>query len=87
MACGVATVSTDVGGLADLPTEQCQPTAGSLAEAMRWVYPQRAQVAARQREAVRRTFSLQRWEETWARVIESLWARGLIGRARGPRPV
>jgi hypothetical protein len=49
---------------------------------MRRVYPQRAAIQARQREAVRRTFSLQRWEDAWARVIESLWAHGPFDRLR-----
>jgi glycosyltransferase involved in cell wall biosynthesis len=72
MACGAATLSTDIGGLADLPTEHCAPDAASLAQAMARVYEQRAEIGARQREQVRQTFRRERWEDAWASVIASL---------------
>jgi len=72
MACGAATISTDVGGLVDLPTHHCRPDVASLLGAMAEVYEHRAEVAPRQREAVLATFTRQRWEDAWARVIESL---------------
>ncbi|UCH35523.1 MAG: glycosyltransferase family 4 protein [Armatimonadota bacterium] len=72
MACGVATVSTDVGGLADLPTVQCAPDAGNLGEALVRSYAMRAEIGGQQLAAVRRTFTRERWEDAWARVISSL---------------
>jgi len=72
MACGVATISTDIGGLADLPTRHCAPDAISMAEAMVEVYPSRVALGAEQRQHVLRTFTQPRWEAAWARVIESL---------------
>jgi len=72
MACGVATITTDIGGLADLPTSKCPPHAQSLAETMRVTYPRRAEVGAQQLARVRETFTRRRWEEAWARVIESV---------------
>jgi glycosyltransferase involved in cell wall biosynthesis len=72
MACGVATVSTDIGGLADLPTRHCAPDAASMAEAMIKAYPDRAALGAQQRQRVLQAFTQPRWEQSWARVIESL---------------
>jgi len=72
MACGIATVSTNIGGLADLPTYQCAPDAASMARAMTEVYARRGQVGVGQLAEVRRSFSRQRWEDAWSRVIESL---------------
>ena len=72
MACGIATISTDIGGLADLPTYHCAPNAGALAEAMAQVYQRRVEVGREQLTEVRRTFTRGNWEDAWARVIESL---------------
>jgi glycosyltransferase involved in cell wall biosynthesis len=72
MACGVATITTGIGGLADLPAVKCAPNAESLAETMREVYRDRAAIGAQQLARVRETFTRRRWEDAWARVIESL---------------
>ena len=72
MACGVATITTDIGGLADLPTAKCPPHAETLAETMRETYPRRAEVGAQQLARVRETFNRQHWEDAWARVVESV---------------
>ena len=72
MACGVATITTDIGGLADLPTAKCPPHAETLAETMRVTYPRRAEVGARQLARVRETFNRQHWEDAWSRVVESV---------------
>ena len=70
MACGVATISTNVAGLCDLPTVRCPPTAAALAETMREVMPSWPPVADGQRAQVASHFTIDLWEAAWARVIE-----------------
>jgi len=72
MACGVATITTDIGGLADLPAARCAADEASFAEMMREIYPRRVETGARQLARVRATFTRQLWEEAWARVVESV---------------
>jgi glycosyltransferase involved in cell wall biosynthesis len=72
MACGIATISTNIGGLADLPTYHCAPNGASMAEAMLHVYARRGEVGAGQLAEVRRSFSRQHWEDAWSRVLEGL---------------
>ena len=70
MACGTATITTDVGGLPDLPTVHCRPTAEGLARAIREVLGKLDEVAGRQRAEVVETFGIERWKLAWARVVE-----------------
>lgn len=70
MASGVATISTSVGGLADLPTEKCQPNPQSLSESILKVLPRAKEIGERQREMVREEFSLKKWRESWLEVVE-----------------
>lgn len=72
MAYGVATISTDVAGLKDLPTVQCAPAAEALADAMSEVYPDRHTVGADQRNMVRTEYSHERWSKAWLDVIEDV---------------
>ena len=74
MAAGVATISTNIGGLADLPTHQCEPTVEALAAAMAEVYADRLPIGARQQEQVCDTFSLDRRRAAWQAVVESVAA-------------
>jgi len=71
MACGIATISTNVAGLLDLPTYQAQPDPVALAQAMREVYPKRAEIGWEQRKEVFSSYSLRRWEGTWREVVQS----------------
>jgi glycosyltransferase involved in cell wall biosynthesis len=71
MACGTATLSTDVAGLQDLPTEQAPPDPESFAHAMADVYARSPEIGERQLAAVREWHSLPRWEAAWRAVIES----------------
>ncbi len=71
MACGVATISTNVGGLLDLPTIKCEPTAYSLAEKIVEVYPQRGEIGEWQRGIVLQEFSLDLWRQAWLKVVKS----------------
>lgn len=75
MACGTATIATTAGGLADLPTVHCPPTAEGLLQVMRQTYPARQQIAAIQQQAVRQRFSLDRWAAAWLQVVEAVQKR------------
>ena len=69
MSCGTATVSTNVAGLADLPTVQCEPTAEALAACMADAWERRQEIARSQQETVRATFTLDRWRAAWLEVL------------------
>lgn len=71
MASGVATISTSIGGLADLPTIKCQPNPDSLAEKILEVYPKRREIGRWQREQVSLNFSINLWRQAWLKVIKS----------------
>jgi glycosyltransferase involved in cell wall biosynthesis len=70
MACGVATITTDAGGLTDLPARHCAADALALAEALRDTLPQWQTLAAPQQARVHADFALPRWKAAWARVVE-----------------
>ncbi len=69
MACATATISTDHGGLADLPTVQTKPDGRALARAIEQTWPRREEIGAEQRAAVEREFTLTRWGERWRAVV------------------
>lgn len=69
MACGTATISSNHGGLADLPTVQVNADGPTLAKALAKVWPQRAEIGARQRAVVLEKFNLARWAEAWRQVV------------------
>jgi glycosyltransferase involved in cell wall biosynthesis len=75
MSCGVATVSTNVAGLADLPTVQCAPDAESVAAALRATLADATAIGMRQRSKVQEVFNLRNWSEAWLAVIEGVAAR------------
>ncbi len=75
MASGTPTISTHIGGLADLPTVQCDCDPASLFQAMEETDANLAAVANRQREAVRETFSIGRWTDAWNQIVESALAK------------
>lgn len=72
MSCGVATISTNVAGLADLPTLQCDPEAESMAEALRSTLVNPSPIGARQRAIVQKTFNMQNWTEGWMNAISAV---------------
>lgn len=72
MACGIATISTDVAGLADLPTMKSAPKAENLAQVMIETFPERAEVGAQQRQEVSQGFSLPIWERAWLEVMNEI---------------
>ncbi len=69
MSCGVATVSTNVHGLVDLPTVQSEPTAESLAQKMEGTYSSWESVAARQQKEVTTVYNLENWKKAWLSVV------------------
>jgi glycosyltransferase involved in cell wall biosynthesis len=70
MAAGTAVISTDAGGLPDLPAVQCRPDTESLLRAMREVWPRRAEVAAEQQAEVLGTYTMANWQEAWVQAIK-----------------
>lgn len=76
MACGTPCVATDVAGLRDLPALLCQPTPPAIAAACMHALEHHAELAESQMRAVREGFGLERWSETWLRVIEETAYRG-----------
>jgi len=69
MACGICTLSTNVAGLADLPTVKSPPTSAGLAAAMSRAWEQREALGQQQRTTVTRDFSFTRWRAAWLEVI------------------
>jgi len=69
MACGTATVSTNVAGLRDLPTIQCDPEEHSLAQSIRSTLAEEKQIGERQALVVRNTFNFENWGKAWLKVI------------------
>ncbi|MBN1475191.1 glycosyltransferase family 4 protein [Candidatus Sumerlaeota bacterium] len=72
MACGTATISSDHGGLADLPTVQAKANGEALAKALERVLPQAEEIGAKQRAVVEEKFNLRRWGEAWRQVAQEM---------------
>jgi len=70
MACGTPCVTTDIGGLADLPSAQAAPVADDLAATILAVLADRDRTADRQRAAVLADFHIDRWASAWRRAVE-----------------
>lgn len=69
MACGVATVSTNAGGLPDLPTILSEIEPKDLCRQMLAVYDKRAVVGEQQRREVLANYNLVRWQKAWTDVV------------------
>jgi len=76
MSCGVATISTNVAGLADLPTMQCGPNPDALAGALRTALEDAAEIGEKQRKIVNEVFNMKNWSEAWLKVIERVSSKG-----------
>ena len=72
MGCGTPTITTNVAGLADLPTVQCHPTPESLAAALVDVWGDRQSIGDKQREIVTTVYRLENWERAWLRILDML---------------
>ena len=72
MSCSTPTVSTNVCGLADLPTMQTVPEPEPIAEMLEHAISKGAAIGAEQARAVRETFNMERWANAWVTVLESV---------------
>lgn len=72
MSCGIATVSTNVAGLADLPTVQCDPTPEALGEALLSAWRERDRIGREQMATVRSVYNLDNWAQAWIRILEQM---------------
>ena len=72
MSCGTATVSTNVSGLADLPTKQCDPNERDFSELMIECFQNRGQIANEQIEVVHKIYNLDNFKKAWLEVINSI---------------
>ena len=72
MACGTATVSTNVEGLKDLPTIQADPVPHALAGKLRDTLSRCPEIGRDQAARVRETFNTRNWERAWLRVISAV---------------
>ncbi|MGD9874775.1 MAG: glycosyltransferase family 4 protein [Kiritimatiellia bacterium] len=72
MSCGTAVVSTNVAGLADLPTVQARPDPGDLAAAVISVLDSREKTAREQQRIVRESFNMANWSHAWLEVIRKV---------------
>jgi glycosyltransferase involved in cell wall biosynthesis len=72
MSCGTLTISTNVAGLLDLPTEQTSPNKNNLCELIAKSLMRREDIARKQSNIVRSVFRIENWEDAWLKVIDSL---------------
>lgn len=71
MPCGTPAVSTNVAGLADLPTAQAKPEARYVCEKLIFLLDNYDEVKNYQYEQVKNIFNKKNWTEAWLRVINS----------------
>jgi glycosyltransferase involved in cell wall biosynthesis len=74
MCCGTATVSTNVCGLADLPTVQSPPNEIDFAQAIEDTLKNKVTIATQQCEVARQLFRYENWAKTWLHVINAVAA-------------
>lgn len=72
MSCSTPTVSTNVCGLADLPTLQCAPEPEPLADLLQHAISHSQTVGNDQARTVRETFNMERWAKAWSSVLNSI---------------
>jgi glycosyltransferase involved in cell wall biosynthesis len=72
MSCGIATVSTNVAGLSDLPTVQCDPDSAAMAEALRATLKDAVRIGSEQQKIVQDTFNMENWNMGWMKAISSI---------------
>jgi glycosyltransferase involved in cell wall biosynthesis len=76
MASGVATLTTAVEGLLDLPAPHTPPRAEDIAALIDRTWPMRGEVGRRQRQAVEKDFSTELWEHSWRAIVTRTAERG-----------
>ncbi len=75
MACGTPTITTNIGGLKDLPSIQTDPEEEDIADKLEFTIKHLNQTSARQLAAVRNTFNIDNWRMAWLKVINSTIAQ------------
>lgn len=69
MACGTATISTNIEGLLDLPTIKCDLDYKNMANKMLEIYSKRLQIAKKQQNIVREKYNINNWQQAWKEAI------------------
>jgi glycosyltransferase involved in cell wall biosynthesis len=77
MACKTPVISTNVGGLCDLPTLKAETDPASIAEKMEILLDHWEEYAARQAEETRRIFNLHNWAKAWLQVVNEVHSSSL----------
>jgi glycosyltransferase involved in cell wall biosynthesis len=72
MACGVATISTFVAGLRDLPGPHALPIVSSLVETMESVWPDRVKIGEEQRARAATHYSIEKWRRSWGDALKDI---------------
>ena len=72
MSCGTATVSTNVAGLADIPTLQAAANPDDLAAAILSALNDREAIGAAQQRKVHETFNMKNWNRAWLDVVRGV---------------
>ena len=75
MACGTATVVTDVAGLKDVPALKAQPEPEDIARKLHLALDNRQELGQRQMQEVTSVFNLGNWEAAWLNVLNTLTCR------------
>jgi glycosyltransferase involved in cell wall biosynthesis len=70
MACGTATISTNIEGLLDLPTLHCRADVEDLSRAMEEAFENCGEVGLQQQKKVREIYNRENWQKAWLKVIE-----------------
>ena len=72
MACGTPTITTNVAGLADLPSYQCDPNAESMAQAIEEVLDNKEQISSEQMRKVKLDLNMVKWTDAWINVCKQV---------------
>ncbi|MBL4623912.1 MAG: glycosyltransferase, partial [Flavobacteriales bacterium] len=72
MACKTPTISTNAGGLIDLPTLKCDFTPHDIADKMVQTIESWENLSEKQYQITKQTFSIANWEKAWITVINSM---------------
>lgn len=72
MACGTATVVTNVAGLQDLPAVKTPPTPQKIAENLKIVMDNLEKISTEQQKEVCARFNIDIWNTTWMNVIKTV---------------
>jgi len=75
MATAVATITTSVEGLLDLPEPHVRPEPAALAAEIDRVWPVREELGRRQRAAVERDFGVASWAAAWHGIVRAVAER------------